>query len=113
MAQAVVAAAAAALEATGAGTFGLSTHPDDAPPTRNRRAQVGKKLPRAQNDTDTSFKSRAISLGEQSLAADRAGQAVSGRNLTLKELLGQVGACRGGGSVGVLLAAHNWQACLR
>ena len=46
--------------------------------------RVGKKLPRAQNQTDTSFKSQAISLAEQSVATDKAGLAVTGRNLTLK-----------------------------
>lgn len=54
------------------------------------RPQVGKKLPRAQNQTDTSFKSRTISLAEQSVAADKGGQAVTTRNLTLKASLGLV-----------------------
>lgn len=49
--------------------------------------QVGKKLPRAQNQTDTNFKSRTISLAEQSVATDKAGQAVTTRNLTLKASL--------------------------
>ncbi|KAL4439859.1 hypothetical protein ABPG75_002860 [Micractinium tetrahymenae] len=53
--------------------------------------KVGKKLPRAQNQTDTNFKSRTISLAEQSVATDKAGQAVTTRNLTLKEVLGQCG----------------------
>ncbi|PRW33261.1 Testis-expressed sequence 10 [Chlorella sorokiniana] len=74
--------------------------------------KVGKKLPRAQNQTDTNFKSRTISLAQQSMAVDREGQAVSTRNLTLKELLGQCGhyservrkdALQG---LGQLLAAH-------
>lgn len=51
---------------------------------RRVKSKVGKKLPRAQNQTDTSFKSRSINLTEQSLAADKGGQAVTARNLTLK-----------------------------
>jgi pre-rRNA-processing protein IPI1 len=51
---------------------------------KRAKHRVGKKLPRAQNQTDTSFKSRTISLAEQSLATDKDGQAVTGRNLTLK-----------------------------
>ncbi|KAL4853850.1 Testis-expressed protein 10 [Chlorella vulgaris] len=58
---------------------------------KRAKHRVGKKLPRAQNQTDTSFKSRTISLAEQSLATDKDGQAVTGRNLTLKDLLGQCG----------------------
>lgn len=53
--------------------------------------RVGKKLPRAQNQTDTTFKSRSISLPQQSVAVDKGGAAVTHRNLTLKELLGQCG----------------------
>jgi pre-rRNA-processing protein IPI1 len=51
---------------------------------KRAKHRVGKKLPRAQNATDTSFKSRTLSLAEQSVAADKEGQAVTGRNLTLK-----------------------------
>lgn len=46
--------------------------------------QVGKTLPRAQNDTSVAFKAKAITLPGQSVAADRAGAAVSSHNLTLK-----------------------------
>lgn len=46
--------------------------------------QVGKKLPRAQNDTDVNFRSRSINLPGQSVTEDRAGAAVSSRQLTLK-----------------------------
>jgi hypothetical protein len=48
--------------------------------------QVGKVLPRAQNDTSVAFRSKAITLPGQSVAADRAGAAVSSHNLTLKVL---------------------------
>lgn len=47
-------------------------------------AQVGRSLPRAQNDTSVAFRSKAITLPGQSVAADRAGAAVSSHNLTLK-----------------------------
>ena len=50
------------------------------------RHKVGKKLPRAQNQTDTNFKSRSISMPEQSVGADKGGAAVTHRNLTLKVL---------------------------
>ena len=43
-------------------------------------------LPRAQNDTSVAFRSKAITLPGQSVAADRAGAAVSSHNLTLKVL---------------------------
>jgi pre-rRNA-processing protein IPI1 len=51
---------------------------------RKVKHKVGKKLPKAQNDTNTDFKSRSINLPTQSLAQDKAGAAVSERNLTLK-----------------------------
>ena len=53
--------------------------------------KVGKRLPKAQNETRTDFKAKAISLPSQSVAADKGGAAVSARNLTLAELLGQTG----------------------
>ncbi|WIA31716.1 hypothetical protein OEZ86_002592 [Tetradesmus obliquus] len=53
---------------------------------RKVKHKVGKKLPKAQNDTNTDFKSRSINLSTQSIAQDKAGAAVSERNLTLKEL---------------------------
>ena len=46
--------------------------------------KVGKKLPQAQNATDTTIKSRSISLPEQSITIDKTGIAVTHRNLTLK-----------------------------
>lgn len=55
---------------------------------RRVKHKVGKKLPKAQNQTDTSFKSRSITLPEQSLNQDKSGAAVTHRNLTLK-----VGGC--------------------
>ncbi|GIL45606.1 hypothetical protein Vafri_2810, partial [Volvox africanus] len=51
--------------------------------------KVGKKLPRAQNDTDTNFKSRSINLPNQAVREDRSNIAVNFQNLTLKELLNQ------------------------
>jgi pre-rRNA-processing protein IPI1 len=51
---------------------------------RKVKHKVGKKLPKAQNDTNTDFKSRSINLSTQSIAQDKAGAAVSERNLTLK-----------------------------
>jgi pre-rRNA-processing protein IPI1 len=44
--------------------------------------RVGKKLPRAQNDTRTDFQAKAINLPLQSVTADKGGAAVSERNLT-------------------------------
>ncbi len=49
-----------------------------------RHPQVGKALPRAQNDTSVAFRSKAITLPGQSVNADRSGAAVSSHNLTLK-----------------------------
>lgn len=46
--------------------------------------KVGKKLPKAQNDTNTDVKSRAINLPNQSVLQDKDGAAVNQRNLTLK-----------------------------
>ena len=47
--------------------------------------KVGKKLPKAQNDTDTNFKAKSISLPSQNLKeATEAGVAVNHQNLTLK-----------------------------
>lgn len=51
---------------------------------RRVKSKVGKKLPKAQNDTDVTFKSRAINLPGQSLNEDKSGQAVTLRNLTLQ-----------------------------
>ena len=52
---------------------------------KRAKLKVGKKLPQAKNATDTSFKAQSINLPSQSaLTDDRAGLAVSDRNLTLK-----------------------------
>lgn len=51
---------------------------------KRAKHKVGRKLPAAANATDTTIKSATISLGQQSMAVDRAGQAVTARNLTLK-----------------------------
>lgn len=51
---------------------------------RRVKHKVGKKLPKAQNATDTNFKSRSINLPGQNVGEDKGGAAVSLRNLTLK-----------------------------
>lgn len=52
---------------------------------KRAKLKVGKKLPKAQNATDTNFKAQSISLpGQSAFTDDRAGVAVSDRNLTLK-----------------------------
>lgn len=53
------------------------------------KRKIGRKLPPAKNATDTTVKSKALVLPEQSVASDKAGLAVSGKGLTLKELLHQ------------------------
>eukprot|EP00891_Asterochloris_glomerata_P008646 jgi/Astpho2/8646/Aster-x0817 len=58
--------------------------------------QVGKTLPKAQNETNTTIKSRSINLPGQSVGQDKAGAAVTQRNLSQqdvlgRDLLGQVG----------------------
>eukprot|EP00884_Botryococcus_braunii_P001684 jgi/Botrbrau1/11516/Bobra.0198s0013.1 len=65
--------------------------------------KVGKKLPAAQNATDTTIRSRVITLPGQSVAADRGDAPVSQRNLTLKELLVQTGHYSGRVRKGALL----------
>lgn len=51
--------------------------------------KVGKKLVKAQNETDTTVVSKSITLPEQSIAVDKGGAAVTHRNLSLKDLLSQ------------------------
>lgn len=51
---------------------------------RKVKHKVGKKLPKAQNETSTDFQARSINLPNQSITQDKAGAAVSERNLTLK-----------------------------
>ena len=51
---------------------------------KRAKLKVGKKLPAAQNATDTTVVSRAISLPEQSITVDKTGTAVTHRNLNLK-----------------------------
>lgn len=48
--------------------------------------KVGKKLPKAQNETETSFKARSINLPSQGLSTDKEGIATNSQNLTLKVL---------------------------
>ncbi|KAL0042692.1 hypothetical protein WJX79_007939 [Trebouxia sp. C0005] len=56
---------------------------------RRVKSKVGKKLPKAQNETDMTFKARSINLPGQSVTEDKTGLAVSQRNLTTQELLSQ------------------------
>lgn len=56
---------------------------------KRAKAKVGKKLPKADNATDTAFTARSIALPNQSLTADKSDQVVTQRNLSLTELLGQ------------------------
>eukprot|EP00879_Flechtneria_rotunda_P031243 GHRR01034111.1.p1 GENE.GHRR01034111.1~~GHRR01034111.1.p1 ORF type:complete len:127 (+),score=41.61 GHRR01034111.1:379-759(+) len=63
---------------------GKRTNPGVGVDFRKVKHKVGKKLPKAQNDTRTDFKSRSINLPNQSVGQDKAGAAVSERNLTLK-----------------------------
>ena len=51
---------------------------------KRAKHKVGKRLPPARNATDTTVRSRVISLPSQSVAADKGTAAVSERNLTLK-----------------------------
>ena len=51
--------------------------------------KVGKKVGKAQNETDTNVVSKSITLPEQSIAVDKGGAAVTHRNLSLKDLLSQ------------------------
>ncbi|GAB2266847.1 hypothetical protein Dimus_001835 [Dionaea muscipula] len=53
------------------------------------KRKLGRRLPPPKNATNTEIKSKAIILPEQSVAADKAGLAVSKKGLTLKELLQQ------------------------
>ncbi len=46
--------------------------------------KVGKKLPKAQNETDVNFKSAVINLPTQTLQQEKEGAAVNFHNLTLK-----------------------------
>ncbi|CAI2181828.1 19975_t:CDS:10 [Funneliformis geosporum] len=54
------------------------------------KLKVGKKKPQASNFTDTSFKSRAISLPIQSITEDKSNEITNSRNLTLNEILTQL-----------------------
>lgn len=53
---------------------------------KKRKIKVGKKLPKAQNETDTSFKAASINLPSQALreGGEEGGAAVNCHNLTLK-----------------------------
>ena len=52
---------------------------------KRAKHKVGKKLPQAQNATDTTVTSRSIALPNQSITADKTGLVTTtSRNLTLK-----------------------------
>ncbi|KAE8098634.1 hypothetical protein FH972_016679 [Carpinus fangiana] len=53
------------------------------------KRKIGRKLPPANNATNTEIKSKAIILPEQSVASEKEGLAVNKKGLTLKELLQQ------------------------
>ena len=57
---------------------------------KKAKHKVGKKLPRAQNETETEIKSGKLFLAEQSLATDKSQVATTNRNNTLRELLSQI-----------------------
>lgn len=46
--------------------------------------KVGKKLPKAQNETNVSFKAASIHLPNQAIQQDRDGLALNFQNLTLQ-----------------------------
>lgn len=59
--------------------------------------KVGKKLPKAQNETRTDFAARSINLPSQSVTADKGGAAVTSRNLTIQVRgVGVKGMTKGG-----------------
>lgn len=49
--------------------------------------KVGKKLPKARNETNTDFTSKSINLPSQAVKEDRSGVAVNYQNLTLKVMV--------------------------
>ena len=53
--------------------------------------KVGKKLPKAQNETNVSFKAASINLPNQAIQQDRDGLALNFQNLTLQA--GYIRAC--------------------
>ena len=57
---------------------------------KKAKHKVGKKLPRAQNDTETEIKSGKLFLRESSIATDKSQLATTSRNNTLRELLSLV-----------------------
>ncbi|KAJ2159772.1 rRNA processing protein [Coemansia sp. RSA 552] len=54
------------------------------------KLKVGKRKAPPSNATDTSFTSRAIVLGQQSISADKSALRTNSRNLTLRDLLTQL-----------------------
>lgn len=77
------------------------------------KTKVGKKLARAQNETDTSFKAASINLPSQGLKEDREGVAVNSHNLTLKVCV--LGGGERAGSRKGLMHHASWAAaaCFR
>ncbi|KAI8886564.1 hypothetical protein K501DRAFT_243995 [Backusella circina FSU 941] len=57
---------------------------------KKKKLKVGKKKAVADNFTDTAFKSRSISLPNQSISEDKSQEITTSRNLTLPDLLVQL-----------------------
>lgn len=51
---------------------------------KRAKHKVGRKLPKAENETDTTIRSQKLVLSEQSLAVDKTGYATTSRKSTLK-----------------------------
>lgn len=51
---------------------------------KRAKHRVGRKLPKAENETDTTIRSQKLILSEQSLAVDKTGHATTSRKSTLK-----------------------------
>lgn len=51
---------------------------------KRAKHKVGKKLPKAQNETDTTVRASRLVLAEQSVAVDKSGVATTSRNVSLK-----------------------------
>ncbi|KIY98602.1 hypothetical protein MNEG_9358 [Monoraphidium neglectum] len=68
----------------GGGKKGKGGNPGVGIDFKKVKHKVGKKLPKAQNETRTDFQARAINLPSQSVTVDKAGAAVTSRNLTIQ-----------------------------
>uniref|UniRef100_A0A7S2WN60 Pre-rRNA-processing protein Ipi1 N-terminal domain-containing protein n=1 Tax=Mucochytrium quahogii TaxID=96639 RepID=A0A7S2WN60_9STRA len=70
--------------------------PQGAVDFKRVKHKVGRKVAPSNNATDTSFKTRALNLREQSVVAEKDGVVVSSRNLTIVELLAKLKHHNGG-----------------